>query len=157
MALSPHLDADGIEEIEALLEGLTRLDLSQLRRGLCPPLYQSRVRYQREAPGREEWQSAVRTWKLGTGDCEDLSCYLAANYRLVGEDARPAVKVISPWLKHVIVVRADGSIEDPSKRLGMGAAAGRVQAIGARPMRGLVAGVAGAVPRRAPARRERGW
>lgn len=119
MALSPKLDASGVEEIECLLEGLVRLDLSQLRRGLAPPLYSSKVRYQREPPGREDWQSAVRTNKLGTGDCEDLAAYLAASYRLAGVEARAIVKEVRPGLKHCLTLLPDGRIEDPSKRLGM--------------------------------------
>lgn len=119
MALSPKLDADGIEEIECLLEGLTRLDLSQLRRGLAPPLYSSRIRYRREARGNEEWQSAVRANRAGYADCEDLAAYLAASYRLVGVNARVIVKQTGPGLKHCLTLMPDGTIEDPSKRLGM--------------------------------------
>jgi len=119
VALSPHLDADGIEEIEALLEGLVRLDLSQLRRGLVPPLYSSRVRYRREERGREDWQSAKRCVELGFADCEDLSAYLAASYRLAGVEARAIVKQVRPGLKHCLTLLPDGTVEDPSKRLGM--------------------------------------
>lgn len=119
MALSPRLDADGIEEIECLLEGLVRLDLSQLRRGLAPPLYSSRVRYRREERGREDWQSAVKCHRLGFGDCEDLASYGAASYRLVGVHARAIVRQVRPGLKHCLVLLPDGTVEDPSKRLGM--------------------------------------
>lgn len=120
MAIAPHLDADGIEEIEALLEGLTRQDLSQLRRGLAPPIYsQTRVRYKREAPGREDWQSAVASMKRGGADCEDLAAWAAASYRLVGINARAIVKQVAPGLKHCVVLMPDGTIDDPSKRLGM--------------------------------------
>lgn len=119
MALSPQLGADGVEEIECLLEGLVRQDLSQLRRGLAPPIFSSRVRYQREAPGREDWQSAVRCNKSGFGDCEDLAAWCAASYRLAGVDARAIVKEVRPGLKHCLTLLPDGTIVDPSKRLGM--------------------------------------
>lgn len=120
MALSPKLDADGIEEIECLLEGLVRLDLSQLRRGLAPPVYaQRRVRYQREERGREEWQSAAHAMKTGGADCEDLAAWAAASYRLVGVPAVAIVKQVGPGLKHCLVRLPDGRIDDPSKRLGM--------------------------------------
>jgi hypothetical protein len=119
--LSPHLDANGIEEIECLLEGLVRLDLSQLRRGLAPPIYASGVRYKREARGREDWQSAVMCNRLRTADCEDLASYAAASYRLVGVAARAIVRQVGPGLKHCLTLLPDGTIEDPSKRLGMGA------------------------------------
>lgn len=119
MALSPKLDADGIEEIECLLEGLVRLDLSQLRRGLVPPIYKSRVRYQREERGREDWRSARECVRKGSGDCEDLASYAAASYRLVGIHARAIVRQVRPGLKHVLVEFPNGMIADPSKRLGM--------------------------------------
>lgn len=119
MALSPKLDADGIEEIECLLEGLVRLDLSQLRRGLAPPIYSSKVRYKREARGREDWQSAVAAMRSGGADCEDLAAWCAASYRLAGVNARAIVKQVAPGLKHCLVLLPDGRIEDPSKRLGM--------------------------------------
>ena len=120
MALSPKLDADGIEEIECLLEGLVRLDLSQLRRGLAPPIYQQKkVRYKREERGREEWQSAVHAMRKGGADCEDLAAWCAASYRLVGVNAKAIVKQVAPGLKHCLVLLPDGRIEDPSKRLGM--------------------------------------
>jgi hypothetical protein len=113
------MDADGIEETEALLEGLVRQDLSQLRRGLAPPIYASKVRYKREERGREKWQSAVLSMRLGTADCEDLGAWLAASYRLVGVHAKAIVRQVGPGLKHVTVRLPDGTIEDPSKRLGM--------------------------------------
>jgi len=120
VAIRPNLDADGIEEIEALLEGLTRQNLSQLRRGLVPPIYsQKRVRYKREARGREDWQSARVCMRLGGGDCEDLAAWAAASYRLAGVNAVAIVKQVAPGLKHCIVRLPDGTIDDPSKRLGM--------------------------------------
>lgn len=121
--LTATIDAEGIEELEALLEGLVRLNLSQLRRGLCPPLYQAGVRYQREPRGSEKWQTAVGCFRSKRADCEDLAAYLAASYRLVGVDAVARVRQIRPGLKHVVVELPNGTIEDPSKRLGMKGAA----------------------------------
>jgi len=119
VALSPKLDAEGIEEIECLLEGLVRLNLSQRRRGLAPPIYSSGVRYRREERGREDWQSARSAHRSGFADCEDLASWAAASHRLVGVNARAVVRQVRPGLKHVIVELPDGTIEDPSKRLGM--------------------------------------
>lgn len=110
------------KEIADLLTGVVKLSLGQLRRGLCPALNLSLnqgIRYQREDPGRESWQSAVETWRLKTGDCEDLSIYLAASLQLVGIDAECAIIDIRPGLKHCVVRMPDGSIIDPSKKLGM--------------------------------------
>jgi len=120
VALEASIDADGVEELEALLEGLVQLDVSQLRRGLCPPLYQANVRYQREPRGREKWQTARKTFALHTGDCEDLAAYRAADLRVVGIQAKAIIKDIRPGLKHALVRYPDGTIEDPSRRLGMG-------------------------------------
>lgn len=117
--LQASIDADGIEELEYLLEGLVQLNLSQLRRGLAPPLYKSGVRYKREPRGREKWQTAKTTFKKKDGDCEDLAAYRAADLRLGGVQARAVVIDVAPGLKHCVVKLPDGRLEDPSKRLGM--------------------------------------
>ena len=111
--------AHGIDELEALLEGLVRMDLVQLRRGMVPPLYQSGVRYRREPRKREDWQTAAETYARRYGDCEDLAAYRAADLRLAGIEARAIVYQAAPGLKHVVVEYPDGRREDPSKRLGM--------------------------------------
>lgn len=117
--LRAAIKADGIEELEALLEGLVRLNLTQLRRGMVPPLYQSGVRYQREKRGREDWQTAAEAYARKHADCEDLAAWRAADLRLAGIRARAVVYQAGPGLKHVIVQYPDGTREDPSKRLGM--------------------------------------
>jgi len=48
-----------------------------------------------------------------------LACWRAAELRQHGERARVLVKQVKPRLFHVVVLRQDGTIEDPSKRLGM--------------------------------------
>ena len=51
---------------------------------------------------------------------EDLSVYRVGELWVAGERAaRPKVIDVRPGLKHCVVLRADGTIEDPSKRLGM--------------------------------------
>lgn len=120
MALRASVGLRDSEEIAALLQGIVAVNVSQLRRGLCPPLYQSGVRYQREDPGREVWQTAVETYRLGYGDCEDLAAYWVAGMHLVGNfDWECAVIDVVPGLKHCVARHKDGTIEDPSKRLGM--------------------------------------
>lgn len=121
MALRASIGARDSDEITDLLTGLVALDLGQLRRGLVPPLYAAtHVRYRREPPGREQWQSALEVFKAGHGDCEDLACWLAASYQLVGRtDAHAAIIDVRMGLKHCVVRFRDGSIEDPSKKLGM--------------------------------------
>lgn len=124
MPLVASIGARDSEEITDLLTGLVKLNLGQLRRGLCPPLNPSTnqgIRYQREDPGRERWQTAVETWTRKRGDCEDLATWLAASLQLVGQtDAQAVIIDVRPGLKHCVVRLGDGSIVDPSKALGMG-------------------------------------
>lgn len=122
MPLKASIRAADSEEIAALLTGVVALNLSQLRGGRCPPLNLSLdqgIRYEREKPGREDWQTAVETWKRKRGDCEDLSTYLAASLQLVGVGAEAAIIDIRPGLKHCVVRLPSGEIIDPSRRLGM--------------------------------------
>ena len=127
MAVRPRLQATTIPELEALLSGLAAQSLVQMNDpatfGAIPPLYSGHVRYLRETPGHEDWQSAVVTAQRGTGDCEDLVVYRVAELRKQGIDARPKVTWINPRLRHVTLTYPgpNGSLihEDPSKRLGM--------------------------------------
>ena len=84
-----------------------------------PRLYGGAIRYQREPPHSERWNSAVEVARLGYGDCEDLAAYRAAELRLGGQWAARAILIRkSPTLLHC-VVDINGQREDPSKRLGM--------------------------------------
>jgi hypothetical protein len=83
-----------------------------------PPLYESGVRYSRADP-HERWQLPSETFARGRGDCEDLASWRAAELRARGEPATVGVRRTGPRVLHAIVVRGDGSIEDPSRRLGM--------------------------------------
>jgi hypothetical protein len=96
--------------LNAILDGL-RPD----RR--LPPLYRSGIRYRLD-PG-EVWQDPHTTARLGYGDCEDLALYRALELRGVGMDARVHVYRASPRTLHVVVRRPDGTLEDPSRALGM--------------------------------------
>lgn len=103
------------------------VDLLQAARAgrAYPELYRSGVRYQREPAGSEVWQSPKSSYASRRADCEDL----AAGWRvpelwLLGETrARPFVRRVSAGLRHILVERADGSLEDPSLCLGMHSAA----------------------------------
>lgn len=121
MSLRPTIDIRDSDEIKDLLTGLVLLNLGQLRRGLVPPLSAApHVRYRREPRGREAWQSAMQTFERGFGDCEDLASWEAASLQLVGQKAFADIIEVRPGLKHCVVRLEDGSISDPSKRLGMG-------------------------------------
>lgn len=110
------------------LELLVRVNEWQLARFALegrrvPLLYQSGVRYQAEPPGEEEWLDIPTLYKQGFGDCEDLGCARAAELRHYW--GIPAVccikhKLIGPiTLVHVQVLHPDGTVEDPSRNLGM--------------------------------------
>ena len=120
------------------LHALVCVDYEWLRyRPQTPALYTSGIRYEHEAPGQEEWQDiptmllAQNYQRKRTGDCEDLACARVAEdwrrrcvsrpyvrYRLLTmPDGRTQMN-----LYHILSQRPDGTIEDPSKQLGMGAA-----------------------------------
>lgn len=106
------------------LEGLTAQNVAWLREHpSAPPLYESGVRYRREPRGVEEWRTLPELLASGYGDCEDLATARAAELNVTGEDpdafafARPTRK---RGLWHIVVARGDGTIEDPSRVLGMG-------------------------------------
>ena len=111
---------DSPEEIRAAVLGLAAVSLVQMRAKRFPRLYAAGIRYKREPRNREQWQTAALTLRLRTGDCEDLAAYRLAELHRLGETgATIAVKVVRPELRHILVRRASGVIEDPSKRLGM--------------------------------------
>jgi len=95
---------------------LARLDLQ--RNPDVPPLYKAGVRYVREA-STERWQLPSETWKRKAGDCEDLAVWRVAELRQAGEPAKLYLRQSGPRLWHAMVKRADGTLEDPSKKLGM--------------------------------------
>lgn len=88
-----------------------------------PHPLEARIRYEREPRGHEHWQGIGQIIASGKGDCEDLATYLVAWLRFHGErDARPYVRgrlIGRRRVFHVMVRRADGSVEDPSRALGM--------------------------------------
>jgi hypothetical protein len=108
------------ETLEALLEGLVRVNLRLLDRSALPPLYQSGARYRRERKGSEDWKTCERVYSSRSGDCEDLAAWRVAELRHAGEvDAVAIVVPGGPRIWHVQVMRANGSVEDPSRILGM--------------------------------------
>lgn len=87
-----------------------------------PPLSSTSVRYQRELPGRERWQTPRDTFLSGQGDCEDLSIYFARDLRMRGIPARVVVKrTRSGGLHAIVAARVHGRfvLLDPSKARGM--------------------------------------
>lgn len=125
-----HVDR-GPETIRTLahwLEALTRTDADELAAGGLPHLYEGGIRYKSEVwrdprsravRATERWRDARTVARERVGDCEDLSSYLAACYRLGGIAARAVPFYVRPGLVHCVTVLPDGRIEDPSAVLGM--------------------------------------
>ena len=107
------------------IEAMVAYNRSLLRHGEVPTLYASGVRYAEEPPP-ERIRDALTVYKEGTGDCAHLSAWRAAELQEKGEKARirltwkPSRRKPGKRLYHVQVRRQDGSIEDPSRKLGMG-------------------------------------
>lgn len=119
LTISFPLPADP-EALDAALEGLASVDAVLLHRGTFPRLYDSGVVYRREAPRDETWWTVDHVLLNGWGDCEDLACWRAAELRVYDAiPARPHVIWTGPRLLHVVVLYPDGTLEDPSKVLGM--------------------------------------
>lgn len=123
-------DELGSHALDAALEGLVLLGVADLQRGmvgggLVPTLYTSGVRYERER-GTERWllpSQVLGQHRRGRGsDCEDLAAWRAAECRVSGEDpdARAVVRRSGPRTWHALVEHGDGTLEDPSRILGMG-------------------------------------
>lgn len=114
----PVTNGDGLAD---LLEWLTQVNEGFLAENPhTPPLYSSGVRYAEDLPGSaEEFCAIPDVLRRGRGDCDDLAPWRAAELRLCGEHATAEPVHVGGGQWHVIVRRADGSIEDPSARLGM--------------------------------------
>lgn len=113
--------------LQRLLELLTLVNVDWLRKHPeAPRLYESGLRYATEGPYSEVWQSYSNMLRGEVADCEDLACARAAELIVSGED--PDARAVyygrelteKRRLYHVVVARGDGSIEDPSRTLGMG-------------------------------------
>lgn len=117
MLLRLQVSAANRPQLRVALAGLTAMDLAYVPE--LPPLYEAGVRYRREAP--DTWSTADIVYARGFGDCEDLAAWRAAELRITGEDPAATADLyeVAPRKWHAIVLRGDGTIEDPSKVLGM--------------------------------------
>jgi hypothetical protein len=115
--------------LNLLLEALTEINVAILRTygERVPLLYESGVVYRRESIGQEDWCDVIELLRLKYGDCEDLSCWRAAELRVRYGDSQARAFVKGPrrlpggvLMYHIQVQRGDGRIEDPSLVLGMG-------------------------------------
>jgi len=111
--------------LDAALESVTRLNEQMLASGEVPSFtagLKHGVRWKPEPPGDEHFDSAKAVMDRKWGDCDDLAPWQAATLRHTGEDpeAKAVVYKSGPKRWHAVVQRSDGTIEDPSKRAGMG-------------------------------------
>ena len=112
-----------------ILESMVTIARDELRHARLkgrklPPLYRAGVRYLREE-GTEDWKDPVTVFKDGFGDCEDLAIWRVAELRNNHKAAKPYIRyrtdpVTGMYIYHVMVMRANGQLEDPSRILGMG-------------------------------------
>lgn len=122
-----------------LLHALCCIDFEILKsfRGV-PPLYRSGVRYDNPRAGKPEWQDTLDTVARGLGDCKDLACWRVAEW-WIGPPYAPVRCRARPYIRyklktarvggadktfslyHVLVQLPNGALEDPSRKLGMGA------------------------------------
>lgn len=106
--------------IRAALRGLVATNREYLRTGRFPRLYESGVYYkpERKRRGPEDWQTVAELHERGHGDCEDLAAARAAELQEAGDESAYADAVRTGAKRfHAIVVRGDGTVEDPSRKL----------------------------------------
>lgn len=113
--------------VKAALEALIFANRIYLRTHHCPALYESGVRYEEEPAGQpyEDFSAVPVVLSRGWADCDDLVSWRIAELRNAGEPAKVRLKwqfdpTRGARMYHVLVRRANGQVEDPSKRLGMG-------------------------------------
>lgn len=115
--------------LNGMLDALILADILYLQANPgTPGVYEAGLRYEPEEIGRDDWRDIPSILDHKGGDCEDLACYRVAELRFRhGEPAKPYVssKIVKSkrygtfTLYHIRVERVDGTIEDPSKDLGM--------------------------------------
>jgi len=122
----PIVGASGLYIALAMLTSANRFFL-RANPGF-PSIYDSGVRYLRDAehgsqasPDNELWLTIPDAVRYGGADCKVLAAWRAAELLEQGELAAPFLIEPPPGsrLWHVVVRREDGTLEDPSKILGM--------------------------------------
>lgn len=73
--------------LRIMLEAMAQANMGYIQKNKPPGLYESGVYYQAEPRGQENWRGIGQVMAQGYGDCEDLSAWLVAQYRMKGEKA----------------------------------------------------------------------
>lgn len=115
------------------LYGVVLANCLQIRSKQVPLLYESGVEFRPEPwQGKfEEFADAITVHRRRWGDCDDLCAWRVAELRTIGDrrlGLRPCKATIKIYWRdyahgrgfHVEVRLPDGSVEDPSRFLGMG-------------------------------------
>lgn len=111
--------------LDAALESVTRLNESLLADKSVPTAKEGirkGVLWKPEPEGEEHFDHAGIVMRRRWGDCDDLAPWHAASLRHTGEDpdAQAVVRRSGPHRWHAVVLRGDGSVDDPSRWAGMG-------------------------------------
>jgi hypothetical protein len=113
--------------IREALEAVIVTNQIYLRLHKVPNIYESGIRYEEEPAGQpyEDFAAVPVILARGWADCDDLVCWRIAELRNVGENAKVRLKwqfdpLRNTRMYHVLVRRANGQVEDPSLRFGMG-------------------------------------
>lgn len=120
----PSRGASAREALYSVLLALIALDLRFLRENPSTPLLAlSGVRYSREPPGHEFWQTIPDILLSRTADCEDLSSWRVAEARYRGYQAAPRLtEKNGMWHVTAAILlpkSARWTITDPSRETGM--------------------------------------
>jgi hypothetical protein len=129
---------DHAAAVEALLEGFVRCCALIISSGLAPADPRGAgVVYKLEPAGEEDWKLPHNVIKDGWGDCEDIAGWRAGGLRATGEDPDATVKVAKTGKNklHAIVMRGDGTTEDPCKEMWLNQPEGRKHLAGIGAMR----------------------
>lgn len=113
---------DPLSEYQAQLNNLFWLNVSLLladiASGIDTPLVLATCRYQKDP--YDEWLTISKLLRRKVGDCEDLSCALAAElYVYCGIDVRPYIYKPTPTGPYHVIVTGPNIRIDPSELLGM--------------------------------------
>ena len=110
--------------LDAALEAVTRLNEELIKSGDSPTadqLIAQGARWQPEPPGQEHFDHGALIAERGFGDCDDWAPLKAAQLRVTGEDPDAVAEVRrsgeNRW--HAVVIRGDGTEDDPSLDAGM--------------------------------------